>query len=84
MPFINVKILEGVFTRRQKSEMIRKLAETMVSIKGENIRSATSVVIQEVKSGDWGIAGQPLTTSDAKSFLGGKRRPSKRIKQTEA
>ena len=52
--------------------MIRKLAETMVSIKGENIRSATSVVIEEVKSGNWGIAGQPLTTSNAKSFLAGK------------
>lgn len=52
MPLINVKLIEGVFTPTQKQEMIRKLTEAMVSIEGENMRSATSVIIDEVKSGD--------------------------------
>jgi 4-oxalocrotonate tautomerase len=31
-------------------------------------------VIEEVKSGDWGIAGKPLTTSDVKALAAGKSR----------
>ena len=72
MPLINVKMIEGVFTPAQKQEMIRKLTDTMVSIEGENMRSVTVVVVEEVRSGDWGIGGNPLTTSDAKALAAGK------------
>lgn len=72
MPFLNVKLIEGVFTPTQKQEMIRKLTETMVAIEGENMRPVTWVVIEEVKSGDWGIAGNPLSTSDVKALAAGK------------
>jgi 4-oxalocrotonate tautomerase len=72
MPLLNVKLIEGVFTPAQKQEMIRKLTDTMVSIEGENIRSVTWVVIEEVKSGDWGIGGNPLTTNDVKALAAGK------------
>ncbi len=72
MPLINVKMLEGVFTPPQKQEMIRKLTDTMVSIEGENMRPVTWVVLEEVKSGDWGIGGNPLTTNDAKVLAAGK------------
>jgi 4-oxalocrotonate tautomerase len=71
MPFLNVRVIEGVFTSAQKQEMIRKLTDTMVSIEGENMRSVTWVVIEEVKSGDWGIGGNPLTTSDVKALAAG-------------
>jgi 4-oxalocrotonate tautomerase len=72
MPFVNVKVIEGVFTPAQKQEMIRKLTDTMVSIEGESMRSVTWVVVEEVKSGDWGIGGNPLTTSDVKALAAGK------------
>ena len=72
MPLINVKLLEGVFTPSQKQEMIRKLTDTMVEIEGENMRSVTWVVIEEVQSGDWGIGGKPLTTGDVKALAAGK------------
>ena len=62
MPLINVKIIENVFSQEQKQEMVKKLTETMVSIEGENMRGVTWVVIDEVKSGDWGIGGQALDT----------------------
>jgi len=35
MPLINVKILEGVFTPKQKQDMIRKFTDTLVSIEGD-------------------------------------------------
>ena len=61
MPFINVKVIEGVFTTDQKQDMVRKLTDTMVDIEGENMRPVTWVVVEEVKSGDWGIGGNALT-----------------------
>ena len=72
MPFVNVKLIEGVFSAAQKQEMIRKLTDTMVSIEGESMRSVTWVVIEEVKSGDWGIGGNPLATSDVKALAAAK------------
>jgi 4-oxalocrotonate tautomerase len=71
MPFLNVRVIEGVFTPAQKQEMIHKLTDTMVSIEGENMRSVTWVVIEEIKSGDWGIGGNPLTTNDVKALAAG-------------
>ncbi len=71
MPLVNIKLIEGVFTAEQKQEMIRKITDTMVSIEGENMRSVTWVVVEEVKSGDWGIGGNPLTTEDVKKLAAG-------------
>jgi len=71
MPLINVKIIEGVFTPKQKQDMIQKLTDTMVSIEGENLRPHTWVVVEEVKSGDWGIGGKSLATADVKALAAG-------------
>ena len=71
MPLVNVKLIEGVFTPEQKQEMIHKLTETMVEIEGENLRSVTWVVVEEVKSGDWGIGGHGLTTRDVQALATG-------------
>ncbi|HVT90900.1 MAG TPA: 4-oxalocrotonate tautomerase family protein [Tepidisphaeraceae bacterium] len=72
MPLVNVKVLEGVFTPAQKREMIRKLTDTMVEIEGENLRPATVVIVEEVKSGDWGFGGNALTTADIKAMAAGR------------
>ena len=68
MPFVNVKLIEGVFDADQKRDMIAKLTDTMVSIEGENMRGVTWVVIEEVTSGEWGIGGNALTTADVKAL----------------
>jgi len=68
MPLLNVKMIEGVFTPTQKQDMIRKLTDTMVSIEGEALRPYTLVVLEEVKSGDWGVGGSHLSTGDAKAL----------------
>ncbi len=72
MPFINVKVIEGVFDETQKRDIIRKLTDTMVGIEGENMRPVTWVVVEEVKSGDWGIGGQALGTAEAKALAAGQ------------
>jgi len=71
MPFVNVKLIEGVFSSEQKQDLIRKLTDAMVEVEGEAMRSVTWVALEEVKSGDWGIAGNPLTTADVKALQAG-------------
>jgi 4-oxalocrotonate tautomerase len=72
MPFVNVKVIEGVFSSEQKQEMVRQLTDTMVQIEGENMRPVTWVVVEEVKSGDWGIGGNPLQTADVQALAAGQ------------
>ena len=71
MPLINVKVIEGVFDGEQKQQIVRSLTEAMVAIEGENMRSVTWCVVEEVDSGDWGIGGKPVTTSDVKALATG-------------
>ena len=71
MPLINVKFIEGVFTSDQKQEIVRKLTDAMVGIEGENMRTVTLCIVEEVKSGDCGIAGNPLRTEDVKALAAG-------------
>ena len=64
MPLIQVKLIEGVFDAAEKEAIIEKLTDAMVSVEGEVMRPVTWVTIDEVASGEWGIAGKPLHTSD--------------------
>ena len=73
MPLIEVKLIEEVFTPAQKREMITRLTDAMVAIEGENMRSATSVIVEEVRSGDWGIGGQAMTTDAVRALAAGKK-----------
>jgi 4-oxalocrotonate tautomerase len=72
MPIVQVKVIEGIFSEAQKKEMVKKITDTMVSIEGENLRQVTFVIVEEVKSGDWGIGGKAMTTTDVKAIQAGK------------
>ena len=52
--------------------MIQKISDAVVSIEGENLREVTWVVIDEVKSGNWRVGGNVLTTEDVKALAAGK------------
>ena len=71
MPLIEVNVIKDVFTPEQKHQIITKLTDTMVEIEGENLRPVTWCVIREVASGDWGIAGNALTTADVRALAAG-------------
>lgn len=73
MPLIQVKVIENVFTQVEKQEMIRKLTDAMVSIEREKLRALTWVVIEEVKSGDFGIGGKPLSSEEARELSSDNR-----------
>jgi len=68
MPLVNVRVVEGVFTAEQKQEMIRRITDAMVEIEGESLRPVTWVLVEEVRSGDWGIGGNGLGTEDVRAL----------------
>jgi 4-oxalocrotonate tautomerase len=72
MPLIQVNLIEEVFSPEQKKQIISKLTDAMVEVEGEAMRGVTWVTIHEVRSGDWGIAGKPLTTAAVKELAAGK------------
>jgi 4-oxalocrotonate tautomerase len=62
MPLATIKVIEGVFSGQEKQQMIEKVSEAIVSVEGENLRDKTVVIVEEVKSGDWGVGGKSLAT----------------------
>ena len=70
MPLVDIHLIEGVFDKKQKQEMISKITDAMVEIEGEAMRGITWVLVHEVESGQWGVGGQALTTADVKALQG--------------
>ena len=69
MPLINFKAIEGVISDEQKRALIQKLTEATVAVYGEGIRPVTTVIVEDVPSGAWGVAGNPATTADVQGLL---------------
>lgn len=68
MPFIQIKVVAGVFTAQQKREIVERVTEALVEIAGEGMRQLTWCVIEEVPSGEWGIGGQSITADDVRAI----------------
>ncbi len=73
MPLIRVNLIEGGVPAVQKRELIAKLTEAFVSVVGEDLRPITWVLIEEIKNGDWGMAGEPCIIDTHSPALGGAR-----------
>ena len=68
MPFVQVKVIEGVFGPEEKGRIIQAVTDAMISVEGEAMRGVTWVAIEEVASGSWAIGGTQLTTADVTSM----------------
>ena len=73
VPLINVKLIEGVFSDLQKQQIAKSLTDDLVQIGGEAVRPVTLCVVDEVKSGDWVVGGQPLTTVEVKASIAARK-----------
>ena len=60
MPFTTIKVIEGVFSKEQKAQLIEKVSNAIVEVEGESMRGVTWVTIEEIKPGDWAIGGKPI------------------------
>lgn len=70
MPLVDIELIEGVFDKAQKQEMIRRVTDAMVAIEGEAMRPVTWVRVKEIPSGQWALGGKGLTTADVKAMQG--------------
>ena len=59
MPFINIKMTPGA-TPEQKAKLISSITQLMADQLGKNPQT-THVVIEEVSTDNWGIAGETVT-----------------------
>jgi 4-oxalocrotonate tautomerase len=61
MPFVNIKLVEGVFTTEQKHQMAAAITDVMVKFEGsEAFREVVWVLIEELHKDGWHIGGQPF------------------------
>lgn len=62
MPLVQIKGIEGALSLEQKQELIQRVTDAVTAVEGEGVRPVTWVVIEDVPSGAWGVAGQSVTT----------------------
>jgi 4-oxalocrotonate tautomerase len=60
MPYVNIKITREGVTPEQKAHLIREATRLLVETLGKNPQT-TIVVIEEVDTDNWGIAGETVT-----------------------
>jgi 4-oxalocrotonate tautomerase len=61
MPFVNVKLVEGVFSEEEKHAMAAALTAVMVQFEGsEAFREVVWVLIEELHPDGWHIGGRPF------------------------
>jgi 4-oxalocrotonate tautomerase len=60
MPMVNVKITREGATAEQKSQVMAEMTEVLARVLGKNPET-TIVIIEEVETENWGIAGQPVS-----------------------
>lgn len=69
MPFIEVKVFEDELSEEQTSKLIEGITNVVTDITSEKLRDVTWVVINEVKSGNWGVGGNALGLDDVKRII---------------
>lgn len=61
MPFVNIKLVDGVFTPDQKHELAAAITDVMVKFEGsEAFREVVWVLIEELHTDGWHIGGRPF------------------------
>jgi 4-oxalocrotonate tautomerase len=61
MPFVNVKLVDGVFTSKEKHALAAALTDVMVKFEGsEAFREVVWVLIEELHTDGWHIGGRPF------------------------
>jgi 4-oxalocrotonate tautomerase len=60
VPYVNIKITKEGATAEQKKRLIRETTKMLQDILGKDPQT-TVVVIEEVDTDNWGIAGETIT-----------------------
>lgn len=60
MPYVNIKITDEGVTAEQKKQLIEGATQLLVDVLNKN-PATTVVVIDEVHTDNWGVAGEVIT-----------------------
>jgi 4-oxalocrotonate tautomerase len=61
MPFVNIKLVEGVFNTEEKHALAKAITDVMVRFEGsEAFREVVWVLIEELHTDGWHIGGRPF------------------------
>ncbi len=67
MPYVNIKVTKEDVTKNQKLELIKGVTDLLEAVLGKN-PATTIVVIDEVDTDNWGVAGEQVTTRRKKGL----------------
>ena len=60
MPYVNIKVTKEDVSNQQKAALIKGVTDLLQKVLGKN-PATTVVVIDEVATDNWGIAGEQVT-----------------------
>jgi 4-oxalocrotonate tautomerase len=60
MPYVNIKVTREGVTAEQKAKLIQGVTKLLFDVLGKDPQT-TSVVIDEVDTDNWGVAGESIT-----------------------
>jgi 4-oxalocrotonate tautomerase len=72
MPLIRATLVENVLTPEQKQDLISRITDAVTAIYGETMRPHTWVLIDEIKSGQWGTGGHGFTSGEIRALMAGE------------
>ncbi|MFO1371484.1 MAG: 4-oxalocrotonate tautomerase family protein [Candidatus Competibacteraceae bacterium] len=64
MPIVSVKVIENFFSEDQKKALVKELTDAFCRATFEAARPYIYVMVEEVKQGQWGLAGHLLPDPD--------------------
>jgi len=72
MPYVNIKVTKEGVTAEQKAKLIQGVTKLLFDVLGKDPQM-TSVVIDEVSTDNWGVAGETITVRRK------KQKPNKEV-----
>ena len=60
MPYVHIQVTREGVTAEQKADLIRQSTQMLVNVLNKN-PATTFVVIEEVDTDNWGVAGETVT-----------------------
>jgi len=60
MPYVNIKVTNEGVTNEEKAALIKGATKLLSDVLGKN-PATTFVIIEEVETDNWGIAGEQVT-----------------------
>jgi 4-oxalocrotonate tautomerase len=60
MPYVNIQVTREGVTKKQKQQLIEGTTDLLVRVLGKDPKT-THIVITEIDTDNWGVAGQQVT-----------------------